>query len=144
MGRKLVTRRKEWLFKIIRIILGFIFLASSIEKIIYPDIFASIVVKYQILPLWSVNALSIWLSYLEAVVGIMLILGLWEKASAILASGMCMLFLIFLSSALLRGIKLNCGCFFLETSTSSPRSWATLWQEALLLFSSILLGFKKR
>jgi len=50
----------------------------------------------------------------------------------LLFSGLTAVFILGLIQALARGIDVQCGCFSLDPE-EAVRSWASLWQECLLL-----------
>jgi len=62
---------------ILRIALGLVFIYASLDKVVHPDQFAEIMQDYEILPNAVVNLASLWLAWLEAVLGVCLIAGVW-------------------------------------------------------------------
>jgi len=94
-----------------RVALGVIFVFASWDKILHPEAFARSVANYKILPLESVNLFAIILPWLELVCGVLLCLGLFTGGSMLIVTFLIALFLVALSSALLRGIDISCGCF---------------------------------
>ena len=131
------------IYVVVRIIIGMIFLYASYDKIIHPDRFAEIITNYQIVPLIFVNTTAIWLAWLELIISILIISGVWVRASALLLICLVVLFIGGISSALVRGITLNCGCFSTDSS-GSVRTWGTLWQEGLLLLGCLYLWILSR
>jgi uncharacterized membrane protein YphA (DoxX/SURF4 family) len=123
---------------ILRLILGGVFLYAAGDKILHPDLFAPILLSYQILPLSCINFVALWLPACELLVAVLVLLGIWVRAASILLSGLLVIFIAGIVSALARGINLHCGCF--STDTSGPaRTWVSLWEEALLLALAVLL-----
>lgn len=110
--------RAPLVHRLIAILLGGVFLYASIDKILKPADFARIVYHYQIIgpsqafsPLWP-NLLAVTLPWIEAVIGLSLIGGVWRRESALAAGGLLFVFVAAVASALFRGIDLeNCGCF---------------------------------
>ena len=75
------SRYLRWLWRIIRLGLGGVFIYASFDKIRYPDQFAQAVYNYHLLPDFLVNAFAVFLPWLELVSGLFLCLGLFEIAS---------------------------------------------------------------
>lgn len=98
--------------------LGAVFLYASYDKILRPAEFARIVYHYRLLGpsarlgyvtpnLWAVT-----LPWIEAVIGLCLVVGAWRREAALVAGGLLMVFLVAVGYALAQGIDLaNCGCF---------------------------------
>lgn len=94
-----------------RIFLGGTFLYASYDKILHPDLFAGAVVDYHILPSSLAGLVAVTLPWVELFCGLFLILGLFTRSSALVACLMFFVFSIALTSAVLRGIDIDCGCF---------------------------------
>jgi len=108
------SRRALWasgLLLVVRLGLAGVFIAAAIPKIAAPDLFASDVFNYQMLPDWGVNVVAVGLPWFELVVGVCLALGVWTRASALLMTGMMIVFMVALASATMRGLDISCGCF---------------------------------
>jgi uncharacterized membrane protein YphA (DoxX/SURF4 family) len=107
-------RRALWgsgLLLVLRLGMSGVFIVAAIPKIASPDLFAADVFNYQMLPHAVVNALAVGLPWLELVVGICLGVGIWTRASALIMTGMMVMFMIALASATARGLDISCGCF---------------------------------
>ncbi len=97
--------------------------------------------NYHILPYWAVNIMAIWLPWIEFIVGIFLILGIYEKGSALVMNVVLIIFIIALSSALARGIDIACGCF--STSAKSGKVGLTrIIEDILMLLGGIIIMLK--
>lgn len=72
--------------------------------------FAMQVDSYQVLPPRSVNAVAHFLPYFELFLGLWLITGIARRFSALLASLSLCGFMIAITSAYFRGLKIDCGC----------------------------------
>ncbi|MFH0775100.1 MAG: MauE/DoxX family redox-associated membrane protein [bacterium] len=128
---------KVWIQRVLRLTIGGIFVYASIDKIIQPDRLAEIIVGYQILPLGLVNISAIWLPYLELLLGVFVILGIWLRACSLCLICLSLIYISAILSALARGIPLVCGCF--SVNSASYKTWYSIWQESLLLLGSLLL-----
>ena len=130
----------------VRLILGIIFVLASIDKILHPAAFAEAVYNYKILPDALINLTAIILPWMELVLGLFLIVGLWLPGATFL----CILLLLTFLGALLfniaRGLNIYCGCFSTNTEVVSGASmvWYLLrdgvfFLLALYLFSYVFL-----
>jgi hypothetical protein len=61
-----------------------------------------------------INIMAILLPWLELVCGVLIIVGVFVRGSALLIGAMLAVFIVALSSAILRGLDISCGCFTLE------------------------------
>ena len=125
-----------WLWRFLRVVLGSIFIYASVEKIMHPEQFAYTISNYKLLPVELVNFFALLVPWLEAVVGIFLIIGLFEWVSLTLYNGMMIMFMIAIVISLSRGLNISCGCF-----TSDPNAdkmtWLTLFRDAFLLLPGL-------
>ena len=94
-----------------RLILGGALLYAGILKAIHPYQAAAAVRAYEILPVSIANPLGYTLPWIEIGVGLLLILGLFVRVSALMGSLMMLVFIIGVSSAWARGLSIDCGCF---------------------------------
>ena len=103
-----------------RLLLGFVFIYASLDKIAHPDQFARIIYNYRIVPGELVNLVAIFLPWLELITALMLIVGIWQKGAALIVGGMLGVFIAALSIALTQGIDIECGCFSTTSHSRSP------------------------
>lgn len=106
-----------------RLAIGAIFLYAGIVKGLDPHGFAQAIYHYRILPGWLINPMAILLPWVEVVVGVSLLLGVWVPGGSLLASGLLAVFAAALGLNLARGLDIDCGCF----STAGSGSGDTLW-----------------
>lgn len=94
-----------------RLIIGFVFIYASIDKIINPLEFSDTIDNYQILPIAMNSIIALILPWAELIIGILLISGIYLEGASILSTVLLAMFIIMISQALYRGIDLHCGCF---------------------------------
>ena len=101
---------------IFRVILGIIFIYASYEKILDPAAFSKNIHNYHTTDnlIWIENLLALILPWLELIVGIFLIMGVFLEGATSITIGMLIFFIIILSQAVFRGIDVHCGCFKTE------------------------------
>ncbi len=121
-----------WLVFIFRLIVGAVFIYASLDKIMNPEAFAKGVHNYKILPPSLINIAALFLPWLELLTGAALILGTKVEGASLIISVLLVVFLVAVTSTLIRGISIDCGCF---TSSSAGRKtgWGLLVQDGVLL-----------
>lgn len=129
----------KYLVITLRVLLGIIFIYSSIGKLFNPADFAKAILRYDFLPVYLVNLLAIFLPWLEFVVGLLLVIGIYKKASALLTGASLVMFLIALISAVARGLDISCGCFSLEESSSKGDIIFRIIQDFLMLAAVVIV-----
>jgi putative oxidoreductase len=121
----------------LRLILGGIFLYASVEKIADPAAFAQSVQNYRLISVELTNLVGIILPWLELYSALFLILGLFNRASSAILSLLLLIFLIALTSAVTRGLDIDCGCYGSGTNVS----WSRIMEDLLLLAIALHLFF---
>ena len=127
---------------ILRLIVGGVFIAAGVLKIIDPVTFAADIGNYRLLPHEVVNLMAITLPWIEVVAGLLLVLGIWNRASALILTLLMIVFLIAIGQALARGLDIRCGCF--GTIEARKVGVLALGQDvALLAMAAWLTGHSK-
>jgi len=140
-------KRRRWyqakaLAVVVRLTLGIVFIYASVDKILYPAAFAEAIYNYKIIPDMFINLTAIILPWLELVLGLFLIVGLWLPNATFL----CILLLLPFLGALLfnvaRGLNIYCGCFSTNTEVVSGASmvWYLLRDGVFLLLALYLFS----
>ena len=128
----------------VRVGLGIVFLYSSADKILDPAGFAQIVANYRLLPTALANATAVVLPWIEAICGLALVTGRFEKGAALLVSLMMVLFTGLVLLNAYRGLNIACGCFSLSAREPSNLAVNTLRNLALLAAALWVLYGPKR
>ncbi len=126
-----------------RLILGVVFIYASLEKIQNPEGFAEVIYNYRMVPESLINIMAIVLPWLELICGVLIIVGVFVRGSALLIGAMLAVFIVALSSAILRGLDISCGCFTLEGGRDI--AGRTLVEDVLLMICvglSLIYGGK--
>lgn len=100
------------------LVVGGVFLYASLDKIAHPGSFAKAVHNYRLLPLALLHPLAVLLPWVEAVVGVAIILGIARRGAALLALLMTVMFIVAVSAALARNLDISCGCFHTDGGSS--------------------------
>jgi uncharacterized membrane protein YphA (DoxX/SURF4 family) len=136
----------EWLWRLLRLVMGGIFLYASLDKILHPALFAQVLINWKILPRAMVNIFAITFPWLEAVVGVFLIVGFYEWASLTAYNGLTIAFMTAIAITLARGLNPSCGCFHVDPD-AGKMTWLTFCRDASFLIPglvSYLLLFRLR
>ena len=140
--------KKQWkqegiLVLIARLILGVIFIYASIDKVLHPAAFAKAVYNYQILPGALINLTSLILPWLELVLGLFLMIGLFREGSVCMATVLMLIFFGAMVFNLARGLNIHCGCF--STSTEGTGNVSMAWyvlRDGLFLVPAFYLFYR--
>ncbi len=118
-----------------RIVLGGVFLVAGGSKVLDPGSLAASIRTYEIgLPEWFVTLSAYALPYLEVMIGLYLLVGLFTKASAWTTTGLMAVFTLALLQGAVRGLEIDCGCFGASAGESN------LWLSAARDVGLIVLG----
>jgi uncharacterized membrane protein YphA (DoxX/SURF4 family) len=110
---------------IARLVMAGIFIYASIDKIAQPAAFAKDVYNYQILPDALINLTALLLPWLELLLGLCLLAGVWMPGAVLAVNGLLLVFLAALVFNLARGLDVNCGCF--STGSDAPTMSTTYY-----------------
>ena len=114
-----------------------VFLYTGMNKIINSAYFAGVIYNYQLLPDLLVNLVAIILPWIELICGSLLLLGFWYRSAALIISFMMIAFLIAITSVMIRGLDIECGCFGSDTLVDWPR----IIEDIFLLIFSLQIVF---
>jgi uncharacterized membrane protein YphA (DoxX/SURF4 family) len=127
---------------IARFILGGVFIYASLGKIAFPREFANIVIKYRILPEKLAIYFAFLLPWVELILGIFLVIGLYVRESVLALASLLLVFMAAMIIGSLNGTLNSCGCFSIKPS--NPESlFLMLTRDILLLFGFLIL-YKNR
>jgi len=98
---------------LLRILIGIVFLVSSLGKLFSPyQNFQYVIQAYQLLPSWAEVLTAQIFPWAELIVGVFVTMGLWTGWALRGAMILFGIFIVVVGQALLRGLSLeNCGCF---------------------------------
>ncbi len=119
-------------YHISRLVLAAVFIYAGVVKANDVVDFAGQIANYQILPYaWNYLIASI-LPYLELLCGILLLLNLRIRPAVLVLFVLNIIFMLALSSVIIRGLDIDCGCF--KPGAANPTSPLTaLWRDVGLL-----------
>ena len=122
----------------VRLVLAAVFLYGAWAKLRTPwELFAMSVDSYHILPLPWVELVARTLPWLEVLIGVLLLIGIFPRSAAVASSLMLLVFFGLMVRAYANGEEINCGCF----GPGEMISWKTLLRDGTLLAASVALAY---
>ncbi len=124
---------------VLRILFGMIFVVSGFEKLVSPyQNFLYVIQGYQIVPAGLDVIVAQVFPWIELLIGLFIVLGLWVRWSLIGGMGMVLTFLTIVGQALIRKLPIDeCGCF--GELISFPPQVVFMIDSALLICAIVLL-----
>ncbi len=104
-------RRHDVVGLLARLVLGGVVLVAGLLKVGQLETSARAVRAYQLLPYDVAGYVGYALPVLEVAVGLLLVLGLFTRASAVVGGLLMVVFILGIASAWARGLSIDCGCF---------------------------------
>ncbi len=108
---------------LVRIAMGALFIFAGATKAYDPGAFAIEIQRYNLIPWMPAALASVYLPWLEIILGSLLIVKKLEQGALLLIGGLLLVFTLALASATFRGLGIDCGCFgkaFAATGTIFP------------------------
>jgi len=117
---------------LLRILIGSIFLVSSMGKLLTPyQNFLYVIQAYQLLPSQGEILTAQIFPWLEFIVGVFVLLGLWTPGALKGAGALFGIFVVVVGQALIRKLPLeSCGCF---------GEWIHLKPQTVIIMDSLSL-----
>ena len=106
-----MTFRNHPLNWLLRIIVGGAFILAGVLKIAGPAQFAVAVSNYRLVPHQLINLVAIVVPWIEVVAGLCVLAGFWLRSGALIVTAITAIFFFVITSALARGLDIECGCF---------------------------------
>jgi uncharacterized membrane protein YphA (DoxX/SURF4 family) len=121
---------------LLRVAIGGVFAYAAWSKLRDPwTLFAISIDAYHVLPQWAVLVVARTLPWLELLLGVVLVIGVFRRISTLAASALLMLFFGLMVRAYVRGETIDCGCF----GPGEAISPLTLLRDGALLAGSLFL-----
>jgi putative oxidoreductase len=99
---------------VLRIAMGLLFIYSGLFKVLDPESFGNVISLYDISPEILVPYAAIIFSFIELLIGLLLLFGFKIKASSFLSIILMIFWIIIISISVFRGKSFDCGCFELK------------------------------
>lgn len=132
----------------LRAFLGGVLLYAAAVKLQDPQQFAFAIRAYRLIPDDAKQLITLGtfvVPWLELIVGLHLVVGLWGRAAAVVAAGLMGLFVYAVWSVIARDLNITCGCFGKlkgPFGCEGPIGMCKLAENLTLLASALILtGF---
>ncbi|MBY0449255.1 MAG: DoxX family membrane protein [Cyanobacteria bacterium] len=133
-------RLQPWLTLGLRGVMVYYFLMPGVEKLQHAKDFASTVQAYHMLPPNIASIYAGCLPWLEILIGLYLLVGLFTRITAAACGGLLLSFIIALSVVLIRGDAIECGCY-VGGSAPEPVTWWLVGRDVFLFAGCAYLFF---
>lgn len=125
---------------VLRLVLGAIFIVAGASKIGHAAFFAAQIAGFRILPSFLIAPMALVLPFLEVLLGGYLVIGLFTRTSAWIATALLAIFDLAIASAVIRGLAVNCGCF--GPSDPTVTSWAEVARDAVFVLLAVVVALR--
>jgi uncharacterized membrane protein YphA (DoxX/SURF4 family) len=134
----------NWIYKILRLSLGGLFIYAGSIKLIEPKTFAILIEAYGIVPESLLMPMTIILPVLEVAAGIGLLFDVEGSLSVI--AGLLVFFIAILSYGIWMGIDVDCGCFGPKDPESEAFHGlkASLYRDLIMLSGIVFMYIWRR
>lgn len=121
----------SWIVLLCRLVVGGVFIYASLDKLQHPAAFAQVIHNYRMVPYSLLHSSAVLLPVVEFVVGLALVLGVQRRGAALLSGLLLVVFMVGITTALIRGLDISCGCF--NTDGGHGVGLSLLFRDAILL-----------
>ena len=135
------TKKWDYFILILRWLVAATFIFAGVGKILNPAQFAADIDNYRMLPYLLVTIMAVVLPWLEVLCGLFLIFGKWKKGAALILVSLSFIFLIAISSAIVRELDISCGCF--AVSPEAIKIGYTHLVEGFILLCMVFIVYLK-
>jgi uncharacterized membrane protein YphA (DoxX/SURF4 family) len=131
-----------WIYRIVRTILGIIFIWSGVSKLLSPDDFAAIISAYGLVSEKLVYPVAAGLPALEFAAGILLLFDIRLSLEAV--TGMIILFIAVLWFGIVEDLDVDCGCFSPEEIGEQTSLRNAMYRDFLFLVMAVYMYIWRR
>jgi uncharacterized membrane protein YphA (DoxX/SURF4 family) len=125
---------------VLRVVLGAIFIVAGGSKIGHAAYFAAQIAGFRILPQAVIAPIALALPYLEVLLGVYLVIGLFTRQAAWIAALLLLIFDAAIASAVVRGMAINCGCF--GPSDATVTTWGEVARDAIFVVMAVVVALR--
>ena len=125
---------------VMRVLLGGLLLATGALKVGHAPDLAAAIAGFRLLPAGAVGPLALALPFFELLLGGYLVIGLFTRTAAIVASLQFVIYASAIASAVIRHIPANCGCF--GPQDAAVADWPHVAFDLALALLSALVAYR--
>ena len=138
------VRQTPWWHWLLILALAAVFGYAGVIKLWGVADFSHVIARFDLLPLALINPVAIVLPMVEILLAVALLIPSLQRV-ALLGVILCsVMFAVVLSSAILRGVPVSCGCLVLTEKPNLHAAWWALGRDAGLLGIAIPLYMWRR
>ena len=141
LPRPVVGKALQALHVACRLVLGGLFLYAGAIKAFDRQAMVLAIDAYDLLPESLIPALAVIVPWLEVVIGVLLLLGLFVRFSAAVGAIVTVGFLIGMAQAKARGLQIDCGCFT-SGGAGEGVTWLDLARDVAILAAAVWLAIR--
>ncbi len=131
----------EWL---LILIIAAVFGYAGIVKLLGVADFSHVIARFDVLPSALINPVALILPTFEVLLAAVLLVPALQRPALLGVLLCCAMFGMVLTSAIIRGIPVSCGCFSLIEKPSLHAAWWALGRDAVLLAAALTLYLKHK
>jgi putative oxidoreductase len=124
---------------VVRVLLGALLLVTGALKVGHAPELAASIAGFRLLPAAVGGPLALALPYVELLLGLYLVAGLFTRVVAAIAAAQFVIYSAAIASAVLRHIPANCGCF--GPSDVTVADWPHVGLDLLLAVASVFVAW---
>jgi putative oxidoreductase len=116
-----------------KVLLGLLFLISSISKIQNPAKFMDSIEAYKLLPAFFIHPMAVIIPWVQIVCGLFFIFDIYAQSTAFILSGLLVVYTLAIAQAFARGMSMDCGCFDLIEGLEDKVGWKSIIRDLIFL-----------
>ncbi|MEW6586743.1 MAG: MauE/DoxX family redox-associated membrane protein [Nitrospirota bacterium] len=136
-----IILKSPWSYRIVRAVIGIIFIYAGITKLTDVHAFADIISLYDLVPEKMLTPVAFGLPALEILAGMGLILNMRGSRTAIVV--MLLLFISVLWYGILKDLDIDCGCFSPEEINEHNSLRVAFYRDLAMLTAMVFLSFAR-
>ena len=125
-----------------QVAIGVVFGAAGLAKLGNLPAFAYEIHNFRMMPVPTENLLAITLPWIEIVMGLALVLGIRNRAAAVLSAVLMAVFTVAVGQAVARNLDIECGCF--GTADAQEVGVKKLLQNVGMLAVAVIASLRAR
>jgi uncharacterized membrane protein YphA (DoxX/SURF4 family) len=130
-----------WTYRVLRFIIGFIFIYAGSVKLLDPKAFANTISDYGLVPESLLVPLAIGLPLIEVIAGIGILLDI--KGSLTIIFSLLIVFAFVIWYGVLKDLSIDCGCFTPD-EIADQNSLKRAFYRDLMMIGAVFLMFAHR
>jgi uncharacterized membrane protein YphA (DoxX/SURF4 family) len=132
-----------WVYNILRLTLGVIFIYAGFTKLLDPKAFAKVLSQYDLIPEIFLAPVAIGLPAIEFFAGIGLVMNM--RGSLAIIFSLLILFTGVIGYGILNDLNIDCGCFTASEIADQNSLQIALYRDLFMIFTAVYLYvFRKK